>query len=284
MKTKNIIITLIALLFNFSVAYSQSLRHKVKDGETIASIAKKYGISIETLKKKNPSLDLYFYSGMELIIPEKKPNKTNVQANNNVQTNNNVQANNNVNNNQIIFGNRTNPTTASTPPANESASSASTPEQRQNTTQTEQDETWTDYMAWYEKKFLSLKVTADLNDFTYMNYGIGVSFQKGGTSGGCMGVGIKKRILVSDILHIGAHVGPVIGFSNSVVTEIDDNGKAKDNSKMSFTYGLSAEIKAGIKITKTSAITAGYFMSAAKFKFDGFFKNGGWAVGITTGF
>lgn len=43
--------------------------HTVQRGETVASVAKKYNISEEQLRKANPDVDVYFYVGMKLNIP-----------------------------------------------------------------------------------------------------------------------------------------------------------------------------------------------------------------------
>ena len=54
-------------------AFAQSVvQHVVQRGETIPSIAKKYGISEEELKKANPDINDYFYAGMKLVIPKKE--------------------------------------------------------------------------------------------------------------------------------------------------------------------------------------------------------------------
>ena len=75
---------IIVLIMSFSyvvVATAQDDKtiHIIKRGETIESVANKYGISIDDLIKANPSANDYFYIGMKLTIPdsvEKKDVKT----------------------------------------------------------------------------------------------------------------------------------------------------------------------------------------------------------------
>lgn len=48
--------------------------HVVQRGETLESVAKKYGISTDALKEANPDTKEYFFTGMKLIIPTKSEN------------------------------------------------------------------------------------------------------------------------------------------------------------------------------------------------------------------
>lgn len=45
--------------------------HTIQRGETIESIAEKYGVSVNALQQANPDTKKYFYVGMKLIIPQK---------------------------------------------------------------------------------------------------------------------------------------------------------------------------------------------------------------------
>lgn len=54
--------------------YAQSKVHTVQRGETVASVAKKYGVSVDDLKKANPNINNYFYVGMTLTIPQRQVN------------------------------------------------------------------------------------------------------------------------------------------------------------------------------------------------------------------
>lgn len=53
--------------------------HTIVPGETLATIASKYGVSVEALKMVNPEAKKYIYAGMELVIPNvKKSNQQQV--------------------------------------------------------------------------------------------------------------------------------------------------------------------------------------------------------------
>lgn len=69
---RNFIIVLMMLFFYVGVAIAQDDKatHIIKRGETIESVANKYGVSIEDLIKANPSAKNYFYVGMKLAIPK----------------------------------------------------------------------------------------------------------------------------------------------------------------------------------------------------------------------
>jgi len=46
-----------------------SLSHKIQPGETLASIAQRYGTTIEAIQELNPTTKRYFYAGMTIQIP-----------------------------------------------------------------------------------------------------------------------------------------------------------------------------------------------------------------------
>lgn len=76
MKQIKIKIRMIALLavvlMSSSVALAQTStsKHIVERGETLESIAEKYGVSKDDLVKLNPDAGQFVYVGMELIVPE----------------------------------------------------------------------------------------------------------------------------------------------------------------------------------------------------------------------
>lgn len=58
---------------------AQSLNeHTVSTGETLQTIASKYGVSISELRSVNSGLDDYVFAGMVLKIPSKESNANNV--------------------------------------------------------------------------------------------------------------------------------------------------------------------------------------------------------------
>lgn len=63
------IVFLLSLLFLCFNAIGQSIEHVVAPGETVKSIAEKYGVSEAALVEANPNLAKFVYVGMKLSIP-----------------------------------------------------------------------------------------------------------------------------------------------------------------------------------------------------------------------
>ena len=71
---KKIIIILVICALNLSFCLAQDTRtHTVKRGETIESIAQKYGTTVEAIKSANPNMGKFFIVGMKLNIPTAIP-------------------------------------------------------------------------------------------------------------------------------------------------------------------------------------------------------------------
>lgn len=72
MKTK--LMTLAVMCFiatATSFAQTSEKVHKIENGETIESIAEKYGVTPDDIKDANPNAGDYFFAGMSIKIPEK---------------------------------------------------------------------------------------------------------------------------------------------------------------------------------------------------------------------
>lgn len=67
MKKSSFLLTL--LLMTLNVSAQTSVTHTIQRGETIESVANKYGISVTDLQQANPDTKEYFYAGMKLTIP-----------------------------------------------------------------------------------------------------------------------------------------------------------------------------------------------------------------------
>lgn len=81
MKRIIVLMSVIALFTMFS--FAQEKTHVVKKGETVATIAKTYGVTIESLQDANPDLKSYIYVGMSLKIPtinEQETKQTNIAS------------------------------------------------------------------------------------------------------------------------------------------------------------------------------------------------------------
>ncbi len=68
------------MLASLSMSAQTSQSHTVQRGETIESVAEKYGISVSDLQQANPSTVEYFYAGMKLVIPRKTNTQNNTQT------------------------------------------------------------------------------------------------------------------------------------------------------------------------------------------------------------
>ncbi|MDO5482971.1 MAG: LysM domain-containing protein [Bacteroidaceae bacterium] len=83
MKTK--LMTIIAMcIMVTATAFAQTSEkmHKIEKGETIESIAQKYGVTVEDIQKANPNAGGYFFAGMSIKIPEKITVTENVETTN----------------------------------------------------------------------------------------------------------------------------------------------------------------------------------------------------------
>lgn len=81
---KKLFFLFILMLASLSMSAQTNQSHTVQRGETIESVAKKYGISVNDLQQANPSAKDYFYAGMKLVIPH----KTNMQNTTQTQSSN----------------------------------------------------------------------------------------------------------------------------------------------------------------------------------------------------
>ena len=85
-------IMMCCLMFGFvSVVFAQDYqaKHQVQRGETLASIAKQYGVTEQMIKDANPQMGDLFYVGLKLDIPKKQKNTVNIR-NTPVKTNENT--------------------------------------------------------------------------------------------------------------------------------------------------------------------------------------------------
>lgn len=64
----------IACVFGIASVFAQEgyVEHKIAKGETLYSIAEKYGVTVAEIKKANPKAGNYFYAGMTIQIPKNR--------------------------------------------------------------------------------------------------------------------------------------------------------------------------------------------------------------------
>lgn len=65
-----------------AVAQTSTIKHTVDRGETLTSIAQRYGTTEAKIIELNPDAKQFIYVGMELIIPNNPIEKTNIETNN----------------------------------------------------------------------------------------------------------------------------------------------------------------------------------------------------------
>ena len=66
------LLMIVVVLLSFTQMVAQQISHTIQRGETLESIAQKYNVSVEALKKANPNAANIVYVGMKLNIPEIK--------------------------------------------------------------------------------------------------------------------------------------------------------------------------------------------------------------------
>jgi len=70
--------SLMLVIVTTVMAQNYQAKHEVQRGETLTSIAKKYGVTEQMIKEANPQMGDLFYVGLKLNIPELAKQKANV--------------------------------------------------------------------------------------------------------------------------------------------------------------------------------------------------------------
>lgn len=63
-----------------ATAQTKTVTHEIQRGETIESIAKNYGVTVESIKQANPNAGDYFFVGMKIQVPVIEVANTSVPA------------------------------------------------------------------------------------------------------------------------------------------------------------------------------------------------------------
>lgn len=103
------------------------------------------------------------------------------------------------------------------------------------------------------------------------------------------GVGVKRRIVFSDVFLFQAKLYPYLGYGNTKVVTAEHNTgigtyhERKESNE--FLYGAAADAQVGFKLWDNSNgktyLSVGYQICAGKFKTEGLFKYGNIMAGIT---
>ena len=244
MKTIKLIFLLIFI--NCHIYGQNTVKHIVQRGETISSIAQKYGITEKELVEKNPSIKDFLYTGMELKIIKSTPITNNIQNKEMESKDTSETIKNNYNTSDYIKGN--------------------------------------DYsinLSFNDPFELGLGIGFDTGKYGYGylggNLAIFDNYEISSISNFAIGFGGKQRFR-TDAFILTIKAFPYIGLLSTNYKE--------DKTDYDFTYGATANISAGIKMWTTSKgndafITIGYCINAPEFETKDLLKNGLWQFGLT---
>lgn len=265
-KIKSRLIALAAImLVSVATAFAQTstTKHIVERGETLETIAQKYGVSKDEIVKLNPDAVQFVYVGMELVVPVKS-GQTTVG-------------------NSMAQGTR--PVVTS--------SSQEIYQQPQYTTSSSDDMTaealsylrilyQSDSEIWgidYGADF-SKYITGKFFDRCNLKFGSDETLY----SLGGIAVGAKQRIKLGDAFLASIELTPYIGLGYSSTPK---SASTDSEEKTTFEYGALGNITVGFKVCNTSKgnstfLTASYEVAAGRFKTKGMFKYGYFSFGIIT--
>ena len=270
------IIMIVAMSMTTTMA-QEVVEHVLQRGETIESVAKKYGVSVADLQEVNPDIANMTYVGMKIKIPQKKHVESTESEDNSIS----VESSNNLTTGIETIATNTETTTIvqDTEPVIVSDGLLSSAG---------------DFSVLLrpKDKVYGLYYGNQLNKNLYMGYGYSMAFTDHGSSNFFFGIGWGNKYVTGPIL-LQANIYPYLGLNSYDVLEIkvDSKGRAKENwkNKNKFTYGLQASLGAGLCIYTNKKggrtfLTVGYYFGAAEFKTDKMLENGQWMVGITVGY
>lgn len=257
-----------------SAAQTKTVTHEIQRGETIESIAKKYGVTVEAIKQTNPNAGDYFFAGMKIKVPTSEQ----FSPNNKTATTNETY------------------TTYKAAQTTKDATTEQYPKVIEPEAQPINDKSYTrnskffmDFLYQSESKVYGLNFGTDIGKYllaTMMfNSNLKFGSQDISTSSVVIGVGAKQRFVFNDMFLLQIEIYPYIGLSYYGQQKIVGVMEAED--KTEFEYGAIGDIGAGLKLWTTpkgnsTFLTVGYMVSAGRFKTEGMFKYGSLKIGITT--
>lgn len=268
MKTffRKTIVVFMLIALNMTLAMAQStVKHVVDKGETLTSIAQKYGVTKEKIVELNPEAAQFIYVGMELVVPATtiKLNETEAVTSQPTSTND-----------YSITQNHENIPIS---PQN-IKEDGSTEGMEYLFLIRPKDKTYGYHMGYNYPSHLCIAI-----DLSYC-------FAKDAYVG-CVtfGIGAGGKYKIGSILLQG-NIYPYAGINSYSVPEIKVNSTGKTTSssktKTDFMYGIAADIGAGLKIYENKSgggtyLTVGYYCAAPKLETQDMVKNGDWMIGIT---
>lgn len=265
-ETFKVFITILLLMSVTSVkGQTGTTEYKIQRGESIESIAKAHGVTVDDIIKANPNTDGLFYAGMKIIIPAKGSDVKSEEYKEHVSDKSTIVTN--------------------VPDVAEAPSGVRTVK--------EADKRLACHNLLYqsEAKEYGYAFSCGIYKSLLISFGFSSNLKFGKNElfneAFFMGVGLGKHIMYNDAFYIQGKIYPYAGLSGYDVIELDKNYKMKKEFKDEFIYGANAEMSIGFKLLDTKKgnstfLNLGYLVSANKFKTKDIIKNGMIMVGLTT--
>lgn len=270
---KKTILCIILLAANILVSLAQTMqKHTVQRGETLESVAQKYGVTVAAMKEANPDIGNYFYVGMVLNVPQaSQPIQKSVESTDKPILSQSDEA-----------------------PVFEPTKRDSAPSATATTSTVEQEKGFlnsgSDYLLVLrpKDKYYGFHYGGQMSQYIYMAFDAGAGFTKyNSTATITFGLGLGSKYRFGPILLQGSLYPYIGGYSYEVPKDVDPT---KTKMKQKVAYGAQANLGAGYNIHTgkkkggKTYLTVGYYMNAFEFETDGMVKNGTWMVGLTTDF
>lgn len=253
----HILMCMLMLMFvNTALAQDYQAKHEVQRGETLAGIAKQYGVTEQMIKEANPQIGSLFYVGLKLNIPKKEKvenetKKENIEDYDGIASVSSNNTHSSMSNRYILNGGINN------------------------------DAEGVDNYFVYQPdaKVYGLDVSLDMykHFFWGMSYYSNLKFkpEKALSFQININLGVKKRIIINDNFMLLGKLNPYIGWCSAPYSDDTE-----------FTYGAQAMLGGGIRLFDTSKgksvfLSGGYSVVAGEFKTQGMFDCGYWMLGIT---
>ena len=257
LNLKHIVVCMMLLVVSSALAQDYQAKHEVQRGETLASIAKQYGVTEQMVKDANPQMGNLFYVGLKLNIPSKGKvdNKIVDEKQENYNASEFVVSNDDklsiihhYTSNGVIDYNA---------------------------------EGMDNYFV-YQPDFKTYGLDVSMDMYKYFFWGMSfysnLKFKPSDALSYQMNInlGVKKRIVFDDRFMASLKVNPYIGWMS----------KHDGSSNSEFTYGAAGAVNIGLKLFDTSKgksvfLTGGYNIMAGEFRTKGMFDSGAWMLGIT---
>lgn len=259
---KKLVLVLVLLVASVGISAQSVTSHTVQRGESIESIAQKYGISVSDLISANPDAKDYFFVGMKLTIPA----KSNIAPQPNDQIN--------------IITTRVNSNIETTD------------------SQTDNDVIKDNDNPEFHDGYLMYQPKAKMYGIGYYThfgyYGFIVdatsNLKFGSDDSSVLTFKVGPMIgpffkLADENLMMGINIAPYIGITGYDDIGLTAKGNPKKDFKTKFAYGALARLTLAVKLAKNKKgkdtyLTGGYQVEAAEFKTKDMFKYGYWTLGF----